>query len=159
MSEEGVPQFQQKHNDLIDVVIESSQEKVEFETEEGKKGTRLEINPEIIWWKTQIVASPTFGRFALELKEFERMAKECEDNMPMKRAISVARDIIDIGKSYRASIDASSSISLRDKHNTSSTLIDKINRNKIEKAYTVKGEAKKTLMAGIMGREAERDDD
>ena len=75
--------------------------------------------------------------------------------MTKKRADFMSAQIMQIGSSYRRSIDAKSSESTRDKNNTSSTLIDKINRNKVEKYYNVKGEGKKTFWQGLVGKDAE----
>ena len=74
---------------------------------------------------------------------------------------SIRRQIYGIIESYKRSIDAKSSESRRDENNAQSTLIDKINRNKIEKIYSVKGEAKKSFMSGMLGRDgqAETQDD
>lgn len=149
---------ERKHNDLIDIIIEGSQRIEEVENEEGKKQKTLVLDPETIYWKTHIVNSPTLARFVLELKEFERQAIRCFNNMYRDRAADMAHQILDIGKSYRYSVDAKSSESLRDKNNTQSTLIDKINRNKVEKAYTLKEEGKKGLLSGFIGRDEERED-
>jgi len=154
-----IPESQKQHTDLIDILIESSQTIEELEGPDGVKQKSLVLDPEILWWKTGIINSPTFGRFAFELKELERQAEECFDNMPRDRAYEMAKDVLEIGKSYRRSIDAKSSESLRDKNNTQSTLIDKINKNKIEKAYTIKGEHGKSLLAGIIGRDQEKDEE
>lgn len=154
-----IPDTGKTHTDLIDILIESSQTLEEVSNADGIKEKQLILDPEILWWKTGIINSPTFGRFAFELKELERQAEECFDNMPRDRAYEMAKDVLEIGKSYRRSIDAKSSESLRDKNNTQSTLIDKINKNKIEKLYTVKGEVKKGLMAGIIGRDEEKEEE
>ena len=152
-----IPESQKQHNDLIDIVVEASQNVEEITLEDGRTQKELVLDPEIIWWKTQIVNCPTFARFAFELKTFEHLAVQCYDNMSKKRADTIARQILAIVASFKRSIDAKSSESLRDKNNTQSTLIDKINKNKIERAYTLKGEAKKTFMDGIMGNDARRD--
>jgi len=154
-----IPESQKQHTDLIDILIEGSQTIEEIEEPDGSKKKQLVLDPEIIWWKTGIINSPTFGRYAYELKEWERQAEECFDNMPRDRAYEMAKDILDFGKSHRRSIDAKSSESLRDKNNTQSTLIDKINKNKIEKAYTIKGEGQKSLLQGIIGRDQEKEDE
>jgi len=154
-----IPESEKHHADLIDILIEASQTIEEIEQADGTKQKQLILDPEIMWWKTGIINSPTFGRFAFELKEFERQAEECFDNMPRDRAYEMAKDILEIGKSYRRSIDAKSSESLRDKNNTQGTLIDKVIRNKIEKAYTIKGEGGKSLLAGLMGKDEEREEE
>jgi len=156
-----VPEGQPKYNDLIDIIIESAKKTVEVPQIDGTMANQTIIDPEVIWWKTGSVNSSMFSRFAFELKEFERMATEAFTHMTKERARIFGHQVIDIGTSYRRSIDAKSSESLRDKNNSQSTLIDKINRNKIEKVYTAKGEIKKGMWDGIMGRDGqrERDDD
>ena len=64
-----------------------------------------------------------------------------------------------MGISYRRSIDAKSSESQRNAQNSQSTLIDKINKNKVERVYTMKDQAKKSLFDGFLGREREKDEE
>jgi len=155
MLEQGQPKF----NDLIDVVIQSAQENKEVEDAQGHKHYESLINNEIIWCKTGSISSNTFGRCMFELKEFERQSVEAFNHMSKDRARIFGNTIIDIGTSYRRSIDAKSSESERDKNNSCSTLIDKINRNKIEKVYTAKGEMKRSMLDAVMGRDAEKEEE
>lgn len=153
-----IPQSQKDHNETIDIIIEACQEiKESKDSDTGEITKELLINPKKVWWKTLIVNSPYLGRFALELEKFENMAKQCYNFMTSERADALAGDIIDSCDAYRYSVDAKSSESLRDKNNTQSTLIDKINKNKIERAYTLKDEGKKSFLQGIMGRDQAKD--
>ena len=77
--------------------------------------------------------------------------------MSKPRAVVMTQQIMAIGASFRRSMDAKSSESLRDKLNTQSTLIDKLNRTKSERAITLKGEMKKSFMDGMLGREGQRE--
>ena len=154
-----IPTDQKTHNDLIDILIEGSQDIVTVETEDGKLTEQLRLNPEILYWSTRIVNSPNFGRFVFELKEFERLAKSSYNNMMPRRAKVISDEILSIVESFKRSIDGKSSESRLDKNNTSATLIDKINRNKVEKYYNVKGEAKKSFMDGLLGRQGEEERD
>lgn len=154
-----IPEGSKAHNDLIDILIEAAQKVEEVDQPDGSKQKQMVADPEILWWKTNIVNSPHFGRFAYELKGFEHLAEQCYNNMSNPRAAVMAQQILAIASSFRRSIDAKSSESLRDKQNTQSTLIDKINRNKIEKAFTLKGEAKRTFKDALLGKEAEREMD
>ena len=153
----NIPEGQQKYNDLIDVIVQASQKSVDVEQKDGSMTKENILDPEIVWWKTGSVNANTFARFAFELKEWERMAFEAFGNMTADRAKQLANQIIEIGSSYRRSVDAKSSESQRDKINSQSTLIDKINKNKIERVYTTKGEVKKSMMDIFMGRDKERD--
>lgn len=149
-----IPQSQKEHNDLIDIIIEASQNIEEIESEEGKFSKQLILDPERIYWKTHIVNSPTFARFVYELKELEHLAKQCVNHMSFKRAVVLMNQIINLVSSFKYSIDAKSSESLRDSNNTQSTLIDKINKNKIERAYTIKDDVKKSIWSGLVGQDA-----
>jgi len=153
----AIPESEKTHNDLIDIIIEGSQTIEEVEQADGKRQKQLVLDPEKIYWKTHIVNSPTFARLVFELKEFEHLSIQAFNFMYRARALIFAEQIAEIVKSFKYSIDAKSSESIRDINNTQSTLIDKINRNKIEKAYTIKGEAKKSFMDGLLGREAENE--
>jgi len=150
-----IPQQNKEHNDLIDIIIEASQNIEETETQEGTFQKQLILDPERIYWKTHIVNSPTFARFVYELKELEHLAIQCKNHMSWKRAEVLMKQIQNLVSSFKYSIDAKSSESLRDKNNTQSTLIDKINKNKIERAYTIKDSASKSIWQGLVGRDAE----
>lgn len=154
-----VPEGQPKYNDLIDIIIQSAKKKIDVEQPDGTILKESIVDEEVIWWKTGSINSNTFARFAFELKEFERMAVEASTHMVIERARVFSQQVTDIGISYRRSIDAKSSENLRDKNNSQSTLIDKINRNKIEKVFTQHGNMKKSVWDGIMGREVQNEVD
>lgn len=152
---EGAP----KYNDLIDIIIQSSQKSVEIEQKDGSKTTEQILDEDTVWFKTGSVAANTYGRFAFELKEWERLAMLAINNMSLERSLQLAHEVMEIGISYRRSIDAKSSESQRNSQNSQSTLIDKINKNKVERVYTMKDNAKRSLFDGFLGRERERDED
>jgi len=154
-----VPEGQPKYNDLIDIIIESAKKTVDVDQKDGTVLKQPIIDEEIIWWKTGSVNSYTFSRFAFELKEFERTAVEAFTHMCKERARIFAHQVIDIGTSYRRSIDAKSSETLRNKDNSQSSLIDKINRNKIEKVYTAKGNMKQSALDSLLHKDKTKDDE
>jgi hypothetical protein len=156
----GIPEGQPKYNDLIDIVIQAAQKTIDVEQKDGTFTKEQVMDEEIVWWKTGSVNSNTFARFAYELKEFERMGIEAFEYMSPDRARAFALQIQSVATSYRRSIDAKSSESQRDKENSQSTLIDKINRNKIEKVYTSKTDQAKAGLASIfMGKDKDKDMD
>ena len=152
-----IPDGSPKYNDLIDIIVEAAKQIRQKREVDGTFTDYTVVDSEIVWWKTGSINSPSFSRMALELKEWERQSEECYQNMTKARADMYASIITKIGQSYRRSIDAKSSENMRDKINSQSTLIDKINRNKVEKVYTAKGEMKKSVLDGILGRDAQRD--
>jgi hypothetical protein len=154
----GIPEGQPKYNDLIDIVVQAAQKTIDVEQKDGTVTKEQIMDEEIIWWKTGSVNSNSFARFAFELKEFERMGLEAFDYMSPDRARGFGNQVVSIATSYRRSVDAKSSESQRDKENSQSTLIDKINRNKIEKVYTSKtDQAKRSIADMFMGKDKERD--
>ncbi len=71
----------------------------------------------------------------------------------------MAHDILEMSQSYRRSIDAKSSESLRDKNNSQSVLIDNVGRNRVEKVYTMKDQINKSLLKSFLGRDRDRDEE
>ena len=131
---------------MIDVIMSAWQKTIGIEQKDGTITKEQYLDEDILWWKTGPIASPTFGRMAYVLKEWERKALSCLQNMCPERAQIYGQEIMEIANSYRRSIDAKSSESLRDKNNSMSTLIDKINKNKVERVYTMKDQMKKSLI-------------
>lgn len=125
--------------------------------ENGMARHQQMVDAEQVWWETRIVNAPTFARFAYRLKQFEALATEVYDNMCPERAAIMSNQILKIVRAYKVSIDAKSSETLRDKQNSQSNLIMHINRNRVERAVTVTGDAKDGIMSGIMGRKARED--
>lgn len=153
----NIPDGQPKYNDLIDIIVEAAKQVKQKREVDGTLTDYVSVDSEIVWWKTGSINSPSFSRMALELKEWERMSEECYSNMTKARAEQYSAIITKIGLSYRRSIDAKSSENMRDRINSQSTLIDKINRNKVEKVYTAKGELKRSALDAIMGRDKAKD--
>ena len=153
------PEGQPKYNDLIDIIIQSSQKTIDVQQKDGSITKEQIIGEDTVWFKAGSVNANTYGRFAFELKEWERLALIVENNMSHPRALQLGHEVMEIGISYRRSIDAKSSESQRNAQNSQSTLIDKINKNKVERVYTMKDQAKKSLFDGFLGREREKDEE
>ena len=149
----------EKHNDLIDLIIQSSQKIVDIRNDDGSIIREQQMDSDSLWWKTHTISSNTFGAVAFELKEWERCALQANENMCQDRADQIAHDIMEISQSFRRAIDAKSSESLRDKNNSQSVLIDKVGRNRVEKVYTMKDQVNKSLLSGFLGRDKDRDEE
>lgn len=139
------------------MIVEGCQSLETISHQNGTQTQELRINPKKIWYKTHIINSPTFGRYVLFREMLEDKASQCQFHMTRERAIVMSSQIMDLCDSYDYSIDAKSSECLRDKNNTQSTLIDKVNRNKIERQYTIKDEVKSGILDGILGKRAQQD--
>lgn len=152
-----LPESQKENNDLVDLLTTSFQKVILVENPEGKMEKQLELDTKRAWWQLHSVASNTLGRFALELESFERKANQAKRHMSKERAEDFAENITGIVDAYRSTVDAKSSESLSDKNNAIQTLIDKIKSNKIDRRYIMKDEVGKSLVSGILGRDAEKD--
>jgi hypothetical protein len=146
-----IPEGSPRYNDLVDIVVQSVTKNDLVEQKDGSMLKQQVIDGESLWWKTNKIDSEKFGNLALELKEWERQAVECFNNMTYERATILSKQILDIGASIRSSIDAKSSESRRDKHNAKQTLVDTVGRNRVEHITTVKDEMKKGGMASFFG--------
>jgi hypothetical protein len=152
-----IPAEDKPTNDIVDMIIEGCQAYEDVRDTHGNVTKELVMKHKKIWYKTHIVNSPTFGRYVLYREMLEDKASQCFHHMSNERAHIMANQIMDLCESYDYSIDAKSSECLRDSNNTQSTLIDKINRNKIEKQYTIKDEVSKGIMDGFLGRKVNQD--
>jgi len=152
-----IPESSPRYNDMIDAVTQSATKTIDVVQKDGTIIKEQVLDEEILWWKLLDVSDEKFARFAFELKEWERLAQVAFYSMPKERAEQMAHDIIEIGLSYRRSIDAKGSESRRDHNNSKSTILDKIGKNKIEKVYSLHEEGKKSLADSFLGRKA-RDD-
>ena len=147
------------HSDVYELINNACQTVETVSDGNGGSDKVLMLDTKKVWYKTQRVNSPTFGRMALELEMMENKASQCENNMTGSRARVMAKQIMDIVMAYRYSVDAKSSESRRDKHNTQSTLTDTLLRYKVEKQYTIKDEAKRAFGSGFLGKEEDKDGD
>lgn len=155
-----IPEESPRWNDLVDVVTRSSTKTIQIEQKDGSITTEQVLDEETLWWKTLDVSNEKFSRMAFELKEWERLGDLAYSNMPKERADQFYKDVMGIGQSYRRAIDAKSSESRVDKHNSKKTLLDKMGKTTTEKIYTSKGtEVKRTLGDVMLGRNKERDMD
>lgn len=146
-----------KQQDIVDLITESAQ-KIEIITHPNGTQTKVLTNdPETVYWKTQIVNSPTFARFVYELKNFERLANQAMNHMSKERGMILHEQIKEIVSAFKYSVDAKSSESMDGKMITQNTLIDKLNRVRIEKSLNIKENVKNSLFSSLMGKKESSD--
>ena len=149
-----IPESQKNIEDVISFLTTGAEVIVDLKNPDGTFERVSQINPETVYWMTRGVNANTFGRFVFEEKEFERLGVQCYYNMSYERAVEMESQILGVGKSWRHSIDAKSSESVRDKHNAQTTLVDKMLKNKQERSITLKGEMGRSLKDAFLGKEA-----
>lgn len=147
----------QRQGDLIDLLTEGSQRIEEIPQPDGSIKKVLVSDPEVTYWSTRIVNSPTFSRFVFEVKNFERLSNQARNNMSKGRALILGQQINEIVSAYKYSVDGKSSESVKSDGTVRATLIDKLNKITIDKNYSMKENVKKGMMASIFGKD-EKDD-
>ena len=145
------------HRDITALMKDGMIKTVSSIGKDGKPEIELRIDDRSAWWKTHIINSPRFGRLARAVETLESLAIEARYNMSAERAEIIQIQILKLVDVERKAIDAKSSEAMRDGHNSTTSLVDKYLKNKQERVIDLKGDAKKSLLDGIMGKEAERD--
>lgn len=149
----------QTQRDLIDLLTEASQKYELVEDKDGNFRKVLVPDPETSYFMTRIVDSEHFSRLVFELKNFERLGKEAKNHMSENRASILESQINELVLAYKYSIDAKSSETRRDKLNSKSCLVDKLNRVKVEKVFSMKENAKSSILASLVGNDKKNDND
>ena len=143
-------------NDTVGVILQSVQRSKQVEDDDGKITIIQYMDDLALWCKTLSVASNTLAQLIFELMEFIRNGLRAIHNMSLERAMIWQHDAIEIAESVKKALDSKSSESMRNKDNSQSTLIDKINKNSVEKIFTMKDNAKNSLWSSIMGKEKDK---
>lgn len=154
-----IPETQRDNQDVVDLLTTAGQEVKEIRNEHGDTERILELNPDIFYWKLHSVASNRFARMVLLVKLVEKKAEEAQYNMSKPRAQVLKKQILHVTEAYRRSIDAKSSETILNKDNKQPNLINQIKSNvsRQEKVYSAKDEKTKSMLAGIIGRDEEKD--
>ena len=148
---------QREHNDVLDILSDALKVMKNVEEPDGTIIEKAVIDPRIAWYKTQNIASNQFGGLGFELEIFRALKEQCFFNMSQPRAIVLSSQLDGPIQAWERSIDAKSSETTRDRHNSLSNLIDKLNKKTSERMYTMKGGLNRSLWSGIIGRDEEKD--
>ncbi len=81
------------------------------------------------------------------------MAVQCQTKMSPEAADELSRDILLVLNEHKRGVDGKSSETWRDKNNNQSSTFQILANKTDRKVYTVQGDAKKTFMDGLMGRD------
>ncbi len=146
-----------KRNDAIDFLIESFQEvKDKQNLETGQMERVSEFNPKIAWYQGHNI-NASFGRYAMLIERWENLATKCFSMMSPEPAAELAKDILLKLNEHKRSVDAKSSETWRDKDNSQSSVFQILANKKVEKVYTVHGDAKRSFMDGILGKDVRKE--
>lgn len=153
-----IPVNEQNRNDIFDFLVDGMHEKKErLNPETGMIEKINEFNPRVAWAKSHIINQP-FGRHEFWRQNLEALAYTVHHYMYHDRAEEVKQGLLLICNSYDRSIDAKSSEIWRDKHNTQSSLVHVLTRNKVERDVRIKGD-KATGLAKTFGFGKDNDEE
>ena|SRR3989442_1096238 len=151
-----MPESEKTITDMVDIVLESWKVPQYIETEDGHTKLERIIDERRAWWQTHHIGTNSLGRLALYRELLGNLFRNATDHMTAHRAISFQRQGNDFCKAIDYSIDAKSSECLRDNNNAQLTLLAMLAKAKSERQFTVKGEVGKSVLDGILGRQADK---
>ena len=150
----GFPDSEKNITDVLDFLTDAC---TSFKTVENPNTGENEVVATLDWkkvyYKTEVVNSPYFSKFVKELEDFENMADDCFNHMSKSRAEIMRKQILAYCNSFRYSIDAKSSETLRNAQNTQTALVQSMLKTKIEKSVTLGGELKKGAFSAFLGKD------
>ena len=152
-----IPQAGKQPNDVIDLLFESVQQIRERFDENGIPQASLEPDNESLYWRTLLINNPAFGATVLEVKNFQNLAETATDNMCSEPASVLKKQMLAIVEGYRYAFASKSSETIRDSHNSQSSLTHILQRNHMEKTVTLEDKLKKGGLSAL--RLGGRDDD
>lgn len=144
------------HNNTVDIIFQSVQRTIDVKDNDGNMRKEQVLDDLSLWCKTLSVATNKLGQLVHEMMEFARYGMNADKNMCSERAVNWQIESMAIVESVKKALDSKSSESMRNKENSQSTLIDKVNKNSIEKIYTMKEKAKGSIFDSIMGKERDK---
>jgi len=137
--------------DTLGLLSLGSQERVEFEDEDGHIQSRLEMDPEISFWETRMVNTPHLGEAVVKFKRLEQKAYECRNFMTIKRALVTEKLLVAWYKHYRYGVVSKSSETVRDKDNNQDSLVHVLRKQTVKREFNAKDTKSRKLMSAWMG--------
>ena len=148
---------EEKRNDAIDFLIDSFQEvKDRRNLETGEIERVAEFNPKIAWFQAHNINRP-FGIYAKLLEKWENLAVKSHSMMSPEPAEEMAKDIMLKLNEHKRGVDGKNSETFRDNNNNQASVFQILSNKKEEKIYTVKGDAKKSFLDGLLGNDGDKE--
>src|SRR5690349_17330541 len=151
-----MPESEKTITDMVDVVLESWKSPQYIETADGNGKWERVIDERRAWWQTHHIGTNSLGRLALYREQLGNLFKNAGYHMTAHRAIAFQKQGLMYCQAIDYSIDAKSSECLRDNNNAQLTLLAMLAKAKSERQFTVKGEVGKSIIDGIIGRNADK---
>ena len=150
--------IEKQRNEFVDLLHDGWQVRETISDGNGGVQEVLVIDNLKAWYNLHTVASNTFGRMALELEMLRNLGRQCHNHMTKPMAEVLQKQIDEMVLAYMYSVDAKNSESRRDKHNTQSTLTDRMLHFRIEHQFTPKDEMKRSMLSGFLGKDKKEEE-
>lgn len=151
-----MPDTEKNNSDFIDLLTTACSKNKQKTDSQGNPINELEINTKELGYKLQMVSSQTFARFVFVKERLESLALDAFNYMEPERAEIVSGQILRLVDAYGYSVDAKSSETLRDKHNSVSSLLHILNSKSTERKVTISEDVKKGGFAALFGGSQKR---
>ena len=151
-----IPDTEKNNSDFIDLLTTACSKNKSKVDSQGNPTSELEINTKELGYKLQMVSSQTFARFVFVKERLESLALDAYNYMEPERAEIVSGQILRLVEAYGYSVDAKSSETLRDKHNSVSSLLHILNSKSTERKVTISEDVKKGGFAALFGGSQKR---
>lgn len=155
----GEDDYEQNVHDITSMIKDGLIIPVQVTGPDGQPRTDYIVSPKGAFYRTQSVNSDRFGLAVEAVEDFATLAQEAKYHMSEQRAAVLEVQMLAYYDNVlKNSISAKSSETMRDKRSAQTSLIDKYLKRSQERIIDLKGEAKRSIWAGIVGqKEAERD--
>ena len=149
------PDTDKNNSDFVDLLTTSASKQRKV-VEGGIDKTELEINTKKLDYKLQMVSSNTYARFVFMKERLESLALDAYNYMEPEKADVISGQVMRLVDAYSYSTDAKSSETLRDKHNSVSSLTHILNSKSTERKVTISEDVKKGGFAALFGGSAKK---
>lgn len=137
--------------DVVDILTHSAHERLEYE-EAGETKSKLEMDPELLFWGTRMVNTNKLGEAVVAFKRLEEKAEECKNFMTSKRAEIAEKYLRSMFKQYKYGVVSKSSETVRDKHNNQASMMHLLRKQSVEHEFNSKDEAGRKLLSSWLGK-------
>lgn len=150
-----MPDTEKNNSDFIDLLTTAVSKQKKYQ-DNGIERTELEINTKELGYKLQMVSSNTYARFVFMKERLESLAIDVYNYMEPEKADVISGQVMRLVDAYGYSTDAKSSETLRDKHNSVSSLLHILNSKSTERKVTISEDVKKGGFAAMFGGSAKK---
>ena len=149
--------YEQNRSDITSIIKDGMIKPIEVTGADGLPKLDYVIDSKSAYWKTHNINSDRFGLLAEAVEYLDVIGDDAKYNMSAPRALVLKTQISAlVNNVLKKAIDAKSSETMRDKRSAQTSMVDKYLKRSQERIIDLKGDAKKSLLSGILGRESEK---